>query len=73
LSDPLQLPVQRLLAFALLTLFLGQPLLFLFQPAAVVPLKRYALAAVQFQNPAGNIIKEVTVVGYGNYGTFITV
>src|SRR5690606_20953512 len=40
-----------------------------FQPLEVVALEGDAMAAVQLENPAGDIVEEVTVVGDGYHGT----
>ena len=41
-------------------------LLFLFEPRGVVALVRDAVAAVEFEDPAGHVIQEVAVVGDGD-------
>ena len=56
-----------LLARRFLFGFNFQALFLVFQPLAVVAFKRNALAAVQFQNPAGHVVQEVAVVGDGNH------
>ena len=43
----------------------------LLEPARIVPLPRNTLAAVELENPACDVVEEVTVVRNGNYGTFI--
>ena len=50
-----------------------QALLFVLQPLAVVAFERNALATVQFQDPAGYVVQEVTVVGDGNHGAVVIV
>ena len=65
-SHPFQLALQGLLALALGLLFLGQALGFLLKPAAVVAFPGDALAAVEFQDPAGHVVEEVAVVGHGD-------
>jgi len=42
------------------------PVALLFKPGGVVPLPRDALAAVEFEDPAGDVIEEVAVVGHGD-------
>ena len=64
--DPLELACQRLLAFALGLLLQLQPLALLLEPGGVVPLPGDALAAVEFQDPAGHVVQEVAVVGHGD-------
>ncbi len=53
---------------ALLLRFLRQALGLGFQPARVVAFVRDAGAAVQFQDPAGDVVEEVTVVGNRYHG-----
>ena len=65
-ANPFQLTLQRFLALALGLFFHCQALGLLFQPTAVVALPGDALAAVQLQNPASHVVKEISVVGYGN-------
>ena len=43
--------------------FLLEPLLLLLQPGRIVALVGNALAAVEFENPAGDVVEEVAVVG----------
>ena len=62
---------QRLLPFRFGLLFFLQPLLFLFQPGGVVALKRNAVPAIQFQNPARDVVEKVPVVGHGDDGAFV--
>ena len=65
-AHPFQLALQGLLALALGFLLLGEALGLLLQPAAVVAFPGDALAAVQFQDPAGHVVEEVAVVGHGD-------
>ena len=44
----------------------------MFQPGGVVALVGDARAAIEFQNPAGDIVEEVAVVGDGDDGAFVT-
>ena len=41
----------------------GEALLLLHQPAGIIALVGNAAAAIEFQNPAGDIVEEVAVVG----------
>ena len=66
--DPLQLAGEGLAAVALLLLLLGQPLLLLLEPGRVIPLPGDALAAVELEDPAGDVVEEVAVVGDGDDG-----
>ena len=68
LAHPFQFLLQGLAEALLLLLFRGETLLFLLQPRGVVALPRNAVAAVQFQNPAGDVVEEVAVVGHGDDG-----
>ncbi len=53
-------------------LFLLQPGLLLLQPGGVVALPGDALAAVELQDPAGDVVEEVAVVGDGDDGARCT-
>ena len=64
--DPFQLALEGLLALGLALLLAGQPLLLLLQPGGVVALPGDAVAAVQLQDPAGDVIQEIPVVGHGD-------
>ena len=68
---PLQLSFEGLATLALLLLLPSHTLSLLLQPARVVALPWNTLATVELKNPTCNIIKEVTVVRYGNYCTLI--
>ena len=48
--------------------FLSQAVGLGFQPAGVVALVGDAMAAVEFENPAGDVVEEVTVVGNRHHG-----
>ena len=63
-ANPFELALQRLLAFALRLLFAAQTFLLLFQPTGVVSFPRNPLAAIEFENPTGNVVEEVTIVSY---------
>ena len=65
-AHPLQLAGQRALARALLLLLHGQAGLLLLQPARVVALEGQAAAAVELQDPAGDVVEEVAIVGHGH-------
>jgi hypothetical protein len=66
LADPFELVLQRALARRLLLFLLGETLLLLLEPGRVVALPRNALAAIELEDPAGDIIEEVTVMGHGH-------
>ncbi len=65
-ANPLQLALQGLLPLALGLLLAAQALLLLFEPRRVVALPRDALAAVEFENPARDVVEEVAVVRDGD-------
>ena len=66
--NPLQFAGQRSLPGLLLTLFDRHPLLAGFQPGGVVALQRNPFAAVDFQDPLGNVVQEISIVRDGNDG-----
>src|SRR6516165_3644546 len=61
--DPFLLAGERALARFLLAAFLLQPLLLLHQPGRVIALVGNAAAAVELEDPAGDVVEEVAVVG----------
>ena len=61
--DPLLLAGQRLLMRGVLAAFLLEPLLLLHQPGRIVALVGNALAAVELENPARDVVEEVAVMG----------
>ena len=62
-AHPFELGRDRALTALLRALFLGQPSLLLLEPAGVVALVGDALAAVELEDPAGDVVEEVAVVG----------
>ena len=62
-AHPLELALERALARRLLLLLLREPLLLLLEPGRVVALPRDARAAVELEDPAGDVVEEVAVVG----------
>ena len=68
LADPFELPAERALAGGLGLALLFQPLLFLVEPGRIVALPGNALSAVEFEDPAGDIVEEIAVVGDRNDG-----
>ena len=68
LAYPLQLGLHGLGVRRLGLGFLGQAVGLRFQPAGVVALVGDAVAAVEFENPACDVVKEVTVVGNRYHG-----
>ena len=63
--------MQSLLALALSLILFCQPILFLLKPRRVVALPRDAVAAIQFEYPAGDVVEEVAVVGDGDDRAFV--
>ena len=72
-GDPLLLGRERTLAGAFLLLLLRQALALLLQPGRVVALERIAAAALDLQDPAGDVVEEVAVVGDDHHGAGIVV
>ena len=62
-ADPLQLALEGLLPLRLPLLDDPQQLGLLFEPRGVVALERQAPAAFELQNPLGDVVEEVAVVG----------
>ena len=62
-GDPFLLARERALVRLVLAAFLLEPLLFLHQPRRVIALVGNAAAAVELENPAGDVVEEVAVVG----------
>src|SRR6266545_2982635 len=65
-AHPLELVLERALARRLLLLLLGQALLLLIEPRGVVALPRDARAAVELEDPPGDVVEEVAVMGDGH-------
>ena len=63
LTHPFQFARQCLLLGLVLAGFLFKPFGFLVDPAGIVPLVGDAIAAVELEDPAGDVIQEVPVVG----------
>ena len=64
LAHPLELGRDRALARLIGLLLLGQALLLLLEPRGVVALVGDAPAAVQLEDPAGDVVEEVAIVGH---------
>ena len=62
-ADPLQFALQGLLARLVLLGLLREALCLLLDPGGVVALPRDAPPALQLQDPAGDVVEEVAVVG----------
>ncbi len=70
-GNPLALAGNRLLLGGFLAAFLRHALGLGFQIGGVIALIGNAAAAVEFENPAGHIVKEVAVMGDHHHGTGI--
>ena len=68
---PLELALQRALARRRLLLLDREPRLLLLEPARVVALVRDALAAVELEDPAGDVVEEVPVMRDGDDGALV--
>ena len=66
--DPFELALERALALALRLLFERQPLLLLLEPRRVVAFPGNAAAAVELENPAGDVVEEIAIVRDGDDG-----
>ena len=62
--DPFLLAIDGALARHVLTAFLGEALLLLNEPSGVVALVGVAPGAVEFEDPAGDVVEEVAIVGH---------
>ncbi len=67
-ADPLQLALERLLLGRLGLLLLREARRLLLEPGGVVPLPRNAGAAVELEDPLGDVVEEVAVVRDGDDG-----
>ncbi|EKE17971.1 MAG: hypothetical protein ACD_10C00188G0001, partial [uncultured bacterium] len=67
-ADPLQFLLHRLHMRIDLLVFRFQAGFLLLQPAGVVTLVRNAVAAVEFENPFGGVVEEVTIVSDSDHG-----
>ncbi len=61
--DPFLLALQRALMGGVLAAFLRQAFLLLRQPGGVISLIGNAAAAVELENPSGDVVEEVAVMG----------
>jgi hypothetical protein len=68
---PLELGGDLPLARLVLAVLLQQALLLGLQPGGVVALVRDALAAVELEDPARDVVQEVPVVGHGDHGALV--
>src|SRR5690606_38455105 len=70
-ADPFELGLDRTLPRGLLLLLEREPLLLLLEPRRVVALPRDAVASVELEDPAGDVVEEVAVVGDRHHGAGI--
>ncbi len=70
-SHPFKLSLEGLSSLAFGLFFHLQALCLLVQPGRVVAFPRDAFSAIQLQDPPCNVVQEVTVVCYGNYGSLV--
>jgi hypothetical protein len=68
---PFALAGQRALARLVLARFLLKTLLFLRQPGGVIALVGNAAAMVELEDPAGDIVEEVSIMSHNKYGAGI--
>jgi hypothetical protein len=67
-ADPFQLALEGLLALRFEFFFDREAGLFLLEPRGVVPLEGVAPAPVEFEDPPGDVVEEVAIVGDGDDG-----
>ena len=67
-ADPVQLTRERPLPLRFGLLFDLQPLLLLLEPRRVVAFPRNPVPAIELENPAGDVVEKVTIVGDGDDG-----
>src|SRR6516162_7368069 len=70
-SDPFLLAGERALARFLFTAFLLQALLLLHKPGGVIALVGNTAAAIELENPAGDVVEKIAVVGHDQDGAWI--
>src|SRR5690606_7401506 len=71
--DPFELARERATPLALGLLFLLEALALLIEPGGVVALPRDALAAIELEDPSGDVVEEVAVVGDRDDGAGVVV
>ena len=71
LPDPLELAGHRLLAAVLGPLLDRLPALLLLEPRGIVPLPGDAVAPVELEDPLGDVVEKVPVVGDGDDGPLV--
>src|SRR5204863_5362563 len=63
---PFELALERPLTPRFGLLLEREPLLLLLEPRRVIALPRDAASAIELENPAGDVVEEVPVVGHGH-------
>src|ERR1700730_17529118 len=71
LSDPFQFAFQGAAARLLGLALAQEPRLLLFEPAGIIALERDAVAAVELEDPAGDLVEEIAVMRDGDDGAGI--
>ena len=66
---PLEFGLHRFQAGLLGAFLVLQSLLLLFEPGRIVPFPGNTMPAIEFENPAGNIIEKVAIVGHRDHGS----
>ncbi len=69
--NPFELALERALPFRLGLLLLLEPFLLLLEPRRVVPFPGNAAAAIELENPAGDVVEEIPIVRDGDDGARI--
>jgi hypothetical protein len=59
---PFQFVFDGFLPGAFFPFLLFQPFLFLFQPLGIIAFEGNPVAAIQFQDPAGDVIQKVSII-----------
>ena len=67
-ANPFELAFERALTPGLGLFLLRETILFLLEPRRVVALPRNAPPAIELENPAGDVVQEVAIVGDGDDG-----
>ena len=70
-SYPFKLPFKYLPSFDISFFLWLKSLCFLFKPWRIIAFPGYSFSPVEFKDPPGNIIKEITVVCYADYSAFV--
>ena len=67
-SNPFEFAFERLGERILLALLLGESLRLLFEPGRVIALPWNAVTAIELENPFGDVVEEVAVMGHRDHG-----